>query len=163
MKISSITILLLLAVAGLSAQSGLFGLSFGDTLNRADSLLASQRFFAKEVENTLVKYYSSTNKMVESIVLVVHPEQETVAGWLVRYNEYNSKKQDDHVLDKLHEMHGEAVHLDKENARVTWTLTPTRTVTAWYSKPNNLTVFYHDSEKEYLFQTTQTPSEPAEE
>ena len=86
MKISSITILLLLAVAGLSAQSGLFGLAFGDTLNRADSLLASQRFFAKEVENTLVKYYSSTNKMVESIVLVVYPEQETVAGWFATTN-----------------------------------------------------------------------------
>ena len=50
--------------------------------------------------------------MVESIVLVVHPNWKPwLDGWFAIT--IQQQKQDDHVLDKLHDAY-EAVHLDKK-------------------------------------------------
>ncbi|MFO8145583.1 MAG: hypothetical protein R6T89_07650 [Candidatus Syntrophosphaera sp.] len=145
-------IVIILICSGLQAQTGLFGLSFGDHLNKADSLMSQSGFVAADVEGSMVKYFSEYNKLVESIVLFVDPETEILAGWFVKYSQHNTEKQDRFVEDQLHLMHGEEVFIDTENQQVIWNLNDTRSVHYEYVPPNNLAVLYYDSALKELFE-----------
>lgn len=159
------TILPLIAIlvlcVGIHAQTGLFGLSFGDHLNRADSLMSFHGFVAQEVEGSMVKYFSDYNKLVESVVLFVNPGTEKLAGWFVKYSQNNTREQDQFVEDQLHLMHGEAVFIDLENEQVIWNLTDTRSVHYEYVPPGNLAVLYYDMVFKELFELP--PSARAED
>lgn len=162
MKQPLLIIALTLVLAGLSAQTGLFRISFSDPLNKADSLLVQSGFFAQSVEGNLVKYYSDSNKTVESVVLIVDPVSEIVAGWLVRYSSENSHKQDEALIDRLVTMHGEQVLIDEETRQITWALTASRSVSVAYVKPNNLVVYYRDADLAHLFALPASEPESAD-
>ncbi|MBW6514900.1 MAG: hypothetical protein K0B87_09140 [Candidatus Syntrophosphaera sp.] len=151
MKKTLMFLMMMAAALGLAAQTGLFGISFGDDLNRADSLMSQAGFVAEDVEGTMVKYYSDYNKLVESVVLFVQPDMEWVAGWFVLYYKENTEQQDRYVLDRLHRMHGEEVLIDQEAQFITWFFDDTRTVTYGYASTGNLCVYYHDSHFEEVF------------
>ncbi len=144
---------------GLAAQTGLFRIAFGDALNTADSLLANGGYFAREVESTLVKYYPVESGVVEAVTLVVDPVSELVHGWLVLYSASNTKEQDQYTIDRLHQMHGNEVHIDPVTEQVTWVLSPSRTVTAAYVKTGSLSVLYRDSDFANLFSPPHPPAE----
>jgi hypothetical protein len=156
MKKIYIAVLFMLAAAALSAQTGLFGISYGDTLNKADSLMSQQGFVAREIEGSMVKYSSDYNKLVDAVALFVDPETEIVAGWFVTYSKENTKEQDSYILDQLHRMHGEAVLADRENERLSWIFSDTRSVTCAYSSSGNLCVYYHDFSRPELFSLAPT-------
>lgn len=151
MKKIYILILLALATAGLAAQNGLFGLSYGDNLNRADSLMSNNGFVAWGVEGSLVKYSSDYNKLVESVILFVNPDTEILAGWFVRYNRDNTEEQDNYVIDSLHRMHGDGVKLDPERGKMTWIFDEARNVTASYDSVGSLCVYYYDADFDMIF------------
>ena len=145
-------IAMLFFAAGLAAQTGLFGLSFGDSLNKADSLMSYNGFVAEEVEGSMVKYFSKYNHLVDSVVLFVDPVTEIMVGWFVKYKQENSDKQDDYVIQRLHEMHGNEVRYDDETDQFIWVLGNTQTLHAQYVLPNNLCVLYYDSIYSVLFE-----------
>jgi hypothetical protein len=151
MKIVMFILLLALTAVTLPAQTGLFGLSYGDNLNRADSLMSSNGFIARSVEGSMVKYHSDFNELVESIVLFVQPEKEILAGWFVKYSNDNTEQQDHFVLDKLHEMHGVEVLVDQETEKVTWVFDTSRSATVGYSSDGSLCVYYYDAALKELF------------
>lgn len=150
MKRLALLLLLLPLAAILSGQSGLFELAFGDDLNTADSLLFNQGLQAEEIEGSLVKYYPLANDLVESVVLIVDPATETVAGWFVLYSKENSQEQDDYVLARLHLMHGDQVSLAGPDHLV-WSLSPTLSVQAQYTSGEQFCVLYYDSAQSELF------------
>lgn len=113
--------------------------------------MAQSGFFAQAVEGNLVKYYSETNKTVESVVLIVDPVTEIVAGWLVRYSSENSREQDQSLIDRLVLMHGEQMKIDEETRQISWVLTNNRSVSVAYVRPDNLVVYYRDAEQAHLF------------
>ena len=144
--------LLAVTAAMLSAQSGLFGISYDDDLNTADSLMSQQGFVAGEVEGNMVKYYSDYNKLVDSVVLFVDPSAEAVAGWFVMYSKENTKEQDDYVITRLHDLHGEGVQYNAEHEQFIWPLTDTRMVQLQYVGSGNLCVLYYDSAYPTIFE-----------
>jgi hypothetical protein len=151
MKNVMLILLLALTAITLPAQTGLFGLSYGDSLNRADSLMSSNGFVARSVEGSMVKYHSDYNELVESVVLFVQPETEVLAGWFVKYSKDNTEQQDHFVLDKLHEMHGVEVLVDQESEKVTWVFDASRSVTVGYSSDGSLCAYYYDAALKQLF------------
>lgn len=151
MKKSLIMLIMAIAAVGLAAQTGLFGISFGDDLNTADSLMSQAGFVAADIEGYMVKYYSDYNKLVESVVLFVVPESEWVAGWFVMYYPDNTREQDNYVLERLHKMHGEEVLIDPDAQFITWVFDDSRTASYGYAATGNLCVYYHDAEFEDFF------------
>lgn len=144
--------LLLIVAAGLAAQTGLYGVSYGDNLNKADSLMSQNGLVAWDVEGSLVKYSSEHNKLVESVILFVNPDTEIVAGWFVRYNRSNTEEQDKYVIDNLHRMHGEEVIVEKQKGKMSWIFDEARTVTAGYDELGSLCIYYYDSDFAQFFE-----------
>ena len=142
---------LALAVAGLSAQAGLFGVAYGDGLNLADSLMVQQGFVAQEVIGSWVIYTSDFNPLIDFVVLYVDPDSEVLHGWSVVYNGENTPEQDKYVLDQLHKMHGESVLVDKAKETVSWIFDESRTATYSYSPQGNLRILYYDFTHPELF------------
>ncbi len=140
-----------IAVAGLFAQMGLFGLAYDDDLNTADSLMVEQGFIAREIISSMVLYYSDYNPLVDFVVLYVDPETEILHGWSVVYNEDNTPEQDKYVLAQMHKMHGETVHVDKQRESLSWIFEETRSAVYSYSPEGNLRVLYYDFTRPELF------------
>jgi len=155
----------------LAAQMGLFGLSYGDHLATADSLMSYSGFVAEEVEGSMVKYYSDFNPLIDAVVLFVNPETEILVGWFVKYSANNTEEQDHYVVDRLSGMHGEATHFDPETQQLIWIFSPSRSLHVLYVDPKNLTALYRDSDYEELFKVKPplqprpavTPEEPVEQ
>lgn len=144
-------LMLALAVAGLTAQAGLFGVAFGDGLNLADSLMVQQGFIARDVIGSWVIYASDFNSLIDFVVLYVDPATEVLHGWSVVYNSENTPEQDEYVIDQLHKMHGESVLVDKAKETVSWIFDESLTATYSYSPHGNLRVLYYDFTRPELF------------
>lgn len=151
MKHILMIMILCAAATGLSAQTGLFGISYGDHLSIADSLLAENGFVAGEIEGSWVKYYSDVNPMIDAVVLFVEPSSEIVVGWFVKYSSKNTEEQDRYVIDRLSAMHGESDHYDEETQQLIWFFSATRSLHVVYVEPKSLTVLYRDADFAKLF------------
>lgn len=151
MKKLYMIIILALAVAGLSAQVGLFQLAFGDDLNFADSLMVQQGFIARDVIGSWVIYASDYNPLIDFVVLYVDPATEVLRGWSVIYSGENTPEQDKFVLDQMHKMHGESVLVDKAKATVSWIFDENLVATYSYAPRGNLRVLYYDFSRPELF------------
>lgn len=162
MKNILIIIVLCLATAGLSAQSGLFGLSYEQHLNDADSIMVQQGLIAQSVDGAMVKYYSDFNELVDAVVLFVNPLNERLVGWFVKYDPKNGEENDKFVIDRMYEMHGEPAHFDPETQQLIWTLTPARSIHLMYVNGGSLSILYRDSDHEKLFNLNQ-PEQPKPE
>ncbi len=163
-KLKKIIILILALgfVAGLSAQKGLFNLSYGISLSDADSLLALSGFFAEGSEEDAVKYYSDINEFVEAIMLFVEPKSGLLAGWFVKYNMENGEDNDHLVIDRITNMHGETNHFDEDTQQLIWYLSTTRTLHVMYAVDGSLTALYYDSHFPELFKMREkgAPAKP---
>ncbi|MDP2174103.1 MAG: hypothetical protein Q8M98_07610 [Candidatus Cloacimonadaceae bacterium] len=151
MKNILIIIVLCLSAAGLCAQRGLFGISFDQHLNSADSIMVQQGFIAQSVDGAMVKYYSDYNDLIDAVVLFVNPENEKIVGWFVKYDPKNGEEKDKFVVDRMYEMHGDPAHFDPETQQLIWVLNPARSIHLMYVNGGSLTILYRDSDYEKLF------------
>ncbi len=151
MKKLYLILTLILAVGGLFAQLGLFGLAYEDDLNTADSLMVRQGFIARDVISSMVIYASDYNSLIDFVVLYVNPDTEVVHGWSVVYNKDNTPQQDQFILDQMHRMHGESVLVDKDKGTVSWIFDDSRSAVYSYSPQGNLRVLYYDFTHSDLF------------
>jgi hypothetical protein len=154
-------IALCVAAVGLAAQTGLFGISFEDPLAKADSLLSENGFVAREIEGSMVKYYSDVNPLIDAVIVFVDQPTERVVGWFVKYSSNNTEEQDHYVVDRLSAMHGESNYYDKETQQLIWAFSSKRSLHVVYVDPKSLTVLYRDSDYEELFKVKHLP--PPEE
>lgn len=149
------TILLLITLAlswGLFAQSGLFNLSYGMTLDEADAILGQAGFHAEGSQKNAVKYYSDINEFVSAIMVFLEPNTQRVAGWFIRYNPTNGEDNDHLVIDRIANMHGETNHFEEDTQQLIWFLTNTRTLHVMYAQDGSLTALYYDSYFADLFE-----------
>ncbi len=147
-------IILLILTAGsiaLSAQTGLFNLSYAIPIEEADSLLALSNFYTTDLNENLVRYYPKDSDLVEAILVFLEPQTRYVIGWFIKYNPDNTEENDAFVLQALQELHGKTNHFDEETNQLIWFLSTTRTVHIMYADDNSLTVLYYDSYFAELF------------
>lgn len=142
-----IIVLCLLVLSGmaLSAQVGLFNLEYAMPLAQADTLLLNQGFMPDGEADGLVRYKQAENEFVSALILFVEPTTQRIVGWFIKYNADNSEENDDFVLRRLQELHGETNVYDEETQQLIWFLSTTRNVFVVYSEYNELTVLYYDS------------------
>ncbi len=143
-KLIFILITLTFAV-GLSAQKGLFNLSYGMTLEDADQALALSGFYPEESEGHAVKYYSDINELVSAILLFLEPNTQRLVGWFVKYNAENGQDNDHLVIDRISNMHGKTNHFDEDTQQLIWFMTDTRTLHVMYAQDGSLTALYYDA------------------
>lgn len=143
--------LLVLTGAALYAQMGLFNLEYAMPLVQADSLLMSQGFVLEGNADNLKRYRQAENEFVTALILFVEPKTQRLVGWFIRYNAENSEENDDMVLRRLQELHGETNVFDEETQQLIWFLSTTRNVFVVYSEYNELTVLYYDSHFPEIF------------
>lgn len=144
-------IILLTALGGLFAQTGLFDISYDDPWPKADSLLAKFGYLAEDIDGPMVKYYSDKDPMVEAVILFIKPENLRVAGWFVKHRNTLSGDMDQIVVDRVYDMHGESTHYDKATEQLIWVLSPKRSIHLLYVSDGSLCVLYTDSDYEDLF------------
>ncbi|HNX36905.1 MAG TPA: hypothetical protein PL124_04770 [Candidatus Cloacimonadota bacterium] len=144
--------LMLLLGLGLFAQTGLYFLSYDDTITEADSILTDQGFqVANDNTGNLIRYYPMNNPKIKVVSLIMNPDFKTVAGWQVVYNADNSEADDNYVFQQLTKMHNDWFKNYEETGQIVWFLTDTRTVHLVYLDDGSLTVLYYDSKFDKLF------------
>ncbi len=143
-------IMLMLAV-GLCAQGGLFDLYYDAPLETAHQIMLENGFELFDSRANIGEYRSSSNIHVTNILLLVSPENKTLAGWLVKYSKENTAENDSYVLDTLKKLYGETNHYDTDTEQLIWFLTDARTVHVMYSEFDELIVLYYDSRFPNLF------------
>lgn len=148
-----IIVLLFLAACalGLSAQTGLFNLSYAMPFAEADSLMNFHKYFAKDSQDNQVRYYSTENKFIDAVIVFVEPKSRRLIGWFIKYNPGNTEDNDTYVIHTISQMHGEKNHYDEDTQQLIWFLSTTRTVHVMYAEDGGMTVLYYDSYFHDLF------------
>ena len=112
---------MLLLGLGLFAQTGLYFLSYDDTITEADSILTDQGFqVANDNTGNLIRYYPMNNPKIKVVSLIMNPDFKTVAGWQVVYNADNSEADDNYVFQQLTKIKVESSPVTTRVAGATW-------------------------------------------
>lgn len=152
MKQYIIAFVLVLAAAGLFAQTGLFHLAYDMPLLQADSMLVRMGFMPSRPESaSMVHYHSVRNPKVEDISLIVNPETVRLVGWMIKYNPSNTEEEDNRVFNSLIEMHRDWFRNYSETGQIVWLLDEGKTVHLIYLENGQLSVLYYDSDYDSLF------------
>jgi len=153
----------LLIMAGLNAQTGLFGVAYDMTLEEADAALGRLGFFPEESEEDAVKYYIDFNLYVSAILVFVEPNTQRVAGWFVKYNSENGEDNDHLAISRIAQMHGKTNHFDEDTQQLIWFLTDSRTLHVMYAADGSLTALYYNSLFPELFAMREKPGDEIKE
>jgi len=151
MKRLAILLILIAGCFALSAQTGLFNLSYALPIEEADSLLTQIDFYTPNFNDNLVRYYPKTSSYVEAILVFVEPKTRRMVGWFIKYSPDNSEEDDAYILQTLQELHGKTNQYDEETQQLIWFLSTTRSVHIMYADDNSLTVLYYDAHFPELF------------
>jgi len=151
MKRLAILLILIVGCFALSAQTGLFNLSYALPIEEADSLLTQIDFYTPNFNDNLVRYYPKTSSYVEAILVFVEPKTRRMVGWFIKYSPDNSEEDDAYILQTLQELHGKTNQYDEETQQLIWFLSTTRSVHIMYADDNSLTVLYYDAHFPELF------------
>ncbi len=124
MKHLFVTLLFLLFLAALSAQAGLFGLSYGDSYEKAKQTLAEDFYEYVEVEHsdTYSSFYSETNDYVDVIELYFDDTLDQLIFWRITYRELDDDNIISAVLDAAISVHGEDYELGEDVETYIWDL-----------------------------------------
>ena len=148
-------LVLCLAAYTLSAQTGLFDLTYGESISSSKDKMEANSFTMIDQRDSVVEYVpdseSPSYKYVDGIILIVVPQTQKLAGWFIKYNGENSTDVDKVVLDALVEMHGDDSEYDEDTDQLMWMLGGTRSLHVMYTMETSLSVLYFDSKHEQLF------------
>ena len=145
MKRAFVLIILCIILSGLHAQSGLFHLSFDQSIASADSILRANNMVLKGLHDNKLEYVEIQKKYMSSILLFVKPDTKTLIGWSVKYLKTNTSEMDSLVLNTLATIHGDKNYYDEETDQLIWFLTDVRSVHVMYSPEQEMIVLYYDS------------------
>lgn len=149
-------LLALVAISiSLSAQQGLFGISYDEPLLEANAKLTQFRFETAELEGNMVKYYTKDHPRIEAVILFVHPDTDRVVGWFVKHWASNSEEESGIVIGTMKALHGEPAMYDKDTDQLIWIFSVDRSAHALFVGDDSLCVLYTDSRYNELFQMNQ--------
>lgn len=113
-------------------QTGLFYISFGDSIHAVDSALAKQGFGQVEFYDYLHVYSDPDNPYVEEVGVYTEADS-TVAGWYARFRLLEDEKVESMVIGALISWHSEDFSRGEDDS-FRWKLTDDRAVNAEYSE-----------------------------
>jgi hypothetical protein len=144
-KRAIILIILAIILSGLHAQSGLFRLSYDQSVAAADSILRSNNMIPKAMVSNKIEYVESKGKYLENMILFVKPGANTIIGWSIKYRKTNTAEMDSIILNTLVALHGDKNHYDEATDQLIWFLTDVRSVHVMYSEDQEMIILYYDS------------------
>ncbi len=122
-KLSLILLLVLLAALGY-AQTGLFGLSYGDSLEKVQQLLSEPPldFVVESSDGVEYTFVPQDNEYVERIVAYFDEETKTLGMWQVSYIEQEEETAEEVAYESAYEWHGEETAWDDDFELYIWDL-----------------------------------------
>lgn len=150
------TALLLFALGSLAAQTGLFGLSYGDSLDKVKELLSTEPLDFVVDSNDGIEYtfVPQDNEYIDHIVAYFSEDKSALMMWQVSYIEQAEESAEDVAYESAYEWHGEETDWDDDFELYIWDLGEGKTlkigydvdwwITAEYSSPGYeaYSVFY---------------------
>lgn len=112
--------LIALMAAVLSAQTGLFDLSFGDSMDDAIEILESNGFSVDETGENYMVMVDEENYYVN--YLRMNFADGLLVGWSIEYNDPDDEDIEDLVMDALVSRHGEDYYWEDDWEYYYWNL-----------------------------------------
>ena len=147
MKKLTLILLLALFAAFSYAQTGLFGLSYGDNLEKVQKLLSEEPldFLVESHEGIEYTFVPQDNQYIDHIVAVFSEDNGALVMWRVSFIEQEDEDAEDIAYDSAYEWHGEETEWDENFELYIWDLGEGKSlkigydvdwwVTAEYSSP----------------------------
>lgn len=130
MKQLWIAVLFIVIVWCVHAQTGAYGLTYGDSISVARAKLEAEGFMELVRAETHYSFVCGDEDDYTVVNLYVPPDEETVVMWIVYFLIYEDIEID--LLDWLIELHGDFFSHDDARDVVEWILTPERWVQLGY-------------------------------
>ncbi|NLW19169.1 MAG: hypothetical protein GXY81_05715 [Candidatus Cloacimonetes bacterium] len=124
------TLLALVFATVLSAQTGLFNLSYGMDADEASEILSESGFELYIENGNRLSFIDYDNYYVDEIVLNFSDYDGTLENWVVYYLQQDDEDIEDLVLDALIERHGDDFAVDFYNEVFIWELDDIHTIVA---------------------------------
>lgn len=159
MKRSLFIILFVVFIAGLFAQTGLLGLSFGQDYLEAKSYLTSNGFVIMKDWPVTKSFGFENPETYYMVEMYVNPETSKLVGWTVRFLENITTEQYDAIFAESILLHGGKCSIDKEQGMVGWNLDKTKSFTLSLDEKGNLSmgVYYDDNFASVMDRANETP------
>lgn len=130
---SAICVAIILLACGLcQGQTGLFSISFGDSLTLVDRTLSEQGFHRVESYDYLSLYADPDNPYVDEVGVYTEADS-TVAGWYARFRVLEDEKVESMVIGALISWHSEDFSRGEDDS-FRWLLPQNRMVSAEYTE-----------------------------
>lgn len=136
--------LLLLLAGTLAAQTGLLGLSFGDTRAAALSKLDLEGFEISLADSFKVELTGKSESTVSSVVVRFSRDQDALVQWTVVFGADPDLDLEEYTVDLLIDLHGDGFDYDPELEEFYWPIENSCEVFAYYDW------FYEDFIVDYV-------------
>ena len=144
MKKYTLFTLLLLLAGTLAAQTGLLGLSFGDTRDAALAKLDGQGFEISLTDSAKVELTGSEESTISSVEVRFSREEDALVQWTVVFGADPDLDLEEYAVDMLIALHGDDFDYDPELEEFYWPIEYDCEVFAYYDW------FYEDFIVEYV-------------
>ena len=141
MKKRMIALIFVLFAISLMAQTGIYGLGFGQKITDVEKKLKEQGFTELRRENSKIYYSNSSIPHLEELYLDCYGEYETIFGWQATYTA-DTKELEDAVFEELEDIHGSYDYFDDYYEEYVWELYNDKAIYVYYSIGNRLVVDY---------------------
>ncbi len=122
MKHILLTILFLFLFIYLFAQTGMFGISFGQEKSKVQTELKAKGFVETDKTVSIFNYTNSKIPDLASLKLYINEEKGIVTGWVVKYSVNGDQAKIDKIFNDLTEMHDVSPFYDDYYEEHVWEL-----------------------------------------
>jgi len=153
MKHLYLLVFALLLALSLSAQTGLFDISYDDSYEYELEALENWEypFYLDYKADHEARFIPWDNDYVDSILLVLGSDNSAVVGWIITYNPQEEEDIMDLVFEWAEYYHeDEWIYLDEEECYF-WDLGNSRSLSLGYDESGYLVATYYDSDFDEFF------------
>jgi hypothetical protein len=140
-----VLIALLVLAVGLSAQTGFFGLSYGDSYQKAKSTLSKGDLTFVEKEHEDGEYYFACVEVSEIHHLVLYFDEAKLVSWKVFFEGYYDDDIYDYAMQTATELHDEGLW-DDELYCYRWVFDTNKSLFIGYNYDEWLVAEYYNEE-----------------
>lgn len=147
-----------LMVLGISAQTGLLGLYYGESFSVARSALQNKGFVMIKNGSVAKEFTLEFPTTYYLVTLYINPDTSRMVGWSIRYKENLTEDAYEAIYSECLSLHGEDYYVKEESRFIGWKLDETKTFMlgfdenrelniAVYSDDNFTNIFEREGEK----------------